>query len=161
MDSNICVICLEQMDNSTFTLKSCKHTFHSHCIHQWLSTNSTCPICRDFIYQVFKCSLVKYQLFPGIKKTNGFMKIENKNLIFSHNNLNYIVIPINRIFRFSLLNKCIQLDVKLNSASKMKKYTFNFYNPNISLKIFNYLNEFTNNLYLDNLRITSNNINNA
>ncbi|WOH09046.1 hypothetical protein DCAR_0728499 [Daucus carota subsp. sativus] len=43
-----CCICLgifEEQDKVKVVPK-CGHCFHSHCVDQWLSTHSTCPLCR-------------------------------------------------------------------------------------------------------------------
>ena len=42
----ICPICHNELRTGTETLL-CQHTFHTMCIHRWLRTSSTCPICRS------------------------------------------------------------------------------------------------------------------
>jgi Ring finger domain len=38
-----CPICLGELVTTT----KCGHKFHSSCIHKWLETNDSCPMCRD------------------------------------------------------------------------------------------------------------------
>ncbi|XP_052204396.1 E3 ubiquitin ligase BIG BROTHER-related [Diospyros lotus] len=41
-----CVICrLEYEDGDTLTVLSCKHSYHSECINNWLRINKVCPVC--------------------------------------------------------------------------------------------------------------------
>lgn len=41
-----CVICrLDYEDGETLTLLSCKHSYHSDCINNWLKINKVCPVC--------------------------------------------------------------------------------------------------------------------
>jgi len=41
-----CVICrLDYEDGETLTLLSCKHSYHSECINNWLKINKVCPVC--------------------------------------------------------------------------------------------------------------------
>ena len=47
--SNVCCICLEDLYPSDIVglLFHCRHfTFHLACIQQWLTSNTTCPMCR-------------------------------------------------------------------------------------------------------------------
>ncbi|KAH7577014.1 hypothetical protein ACOSP7_002267 [Xanthoceras sorbifolium] len=43
-----CSVCLSNLENQEMArmLPNCKHTFHAECIDMWLSSHSTCPICR-------------------------------------------------------------------------------------------------------------------
>ena len=45
-----CSICLELLNSSDheycLSITKCNHTFHESCIVTWLSTKTTCPICR-------------------------------------------------------------------------------------------------------------------
>ncbi|KAL0539239.1 hypothetical protein IC582_023422 [Cucumis melo] len=41
-----CVICrLDFEDGETLTVLSCKHSYHSDCITNWLKINKVCPVC--------------------------------------------------------------------------------------------------------------------
>ncbi|XP_022743330.1 E3 ubiquitin ligase BIG BROTHER-related-like isoform X2 [Durio zibethinus] len=41
-----CVIChVDYDDGDSLTLLSCKHSYHSECINNWLKINKVCPIC--------------------------------------------------------------------------------------------------------------------
>lgn len=49
-----CIICLDQdtSDNAGQTTLPCSHTFHTHCIAQWVDLDSRCPICRGGVRPV-------------------------------------------------------------------------------------------------------------
>ncbi|GJU51858.1 E3 ubiquitin ligase BIG BROTHER-related protein [Tanacetum coccineum] len=41
-----CVICrLDYEDADNLILLSCKHSYHSECIANWLQINKVCPVC--------------------------------------------------------------------------------------------------------------------
>ncbi|KAF8021741.1 hypothetical protein BT93_G2018 [Corymbia citriodora subsp. variegata] len=41
-----CVICrLDYEDGEMLTVLSCKHSYHSECINDWLKINKVCPVC--------------------------------------------------------------------------------------------------------------------
>ena len=45
-----CPICLEKFNISEETLQMpCKHCFHEECLKKWLSTDNTCPVCRQVL----------------------------------------------------------------------------------------------------------------
>ncbi|GFS34761.1 RING/U-box superfamily protein [Actinidia rufa] len=43
-----CAVCLSSLEDGEMArvLPNCRHTFHVACIDRWLSSQSTCPICR-------------------------------------------------------------------------------------------------------------------
>lgn len=43
-----CSVCLGEFDNcnSVRLLPECEHAFHRRCIDMWLTSHSTCPVCR-------------------------------------------------------------------------------------------------------------------
>ena len=46
-------MCLDeyQLHEKLQLLPVCKHSFHVECIDEWLSKNTTCPICRTSLLQ--------------------------------------------------------------------------------------------------------------
>ena len=62
MSSRFCTICQHQYDDQDLlAITRCRHYFHRHCIFDWLSRSSTCPICRC---AVTRTSLLEYYLPP-------------------------------------------------------------------------------------------------
>lgn len=51
-DENVCVICLESLDDKQSIHFHCGHIFHLHCILEWIynlfekNADISCPICR-------------------------------------------------------------------------------------------------------------------
>lgn len=46
-----CCICLDEFENGerVKVLPRCNHCYHPHCVNKWLTTHSTCPLCRASI----------------------------------------------------------------------------------------------------------------
>lgn len=46
-----CAVCLNNLEDGEMTrfLPNCEHNFHVACIDTWLSTNTTCPVCRTAV----------------------------------------------------------------------------------------------------------------
>jgi hypothetical protein len=45
-----CTICLDSITSDQETLQMpCNHYFHKGCLEKWLSTDNTCPICRQVL----------------------------------------------------------------------------------------------------------------
>ena len=42
-----CPITMERIDLSSACVSPCYHCFQAEAIRTWLSTNSTCPVCRE------------------------------------------------------------------------------------------------------------------
>lgn len=44
-ECSVCLCLLEEKDTARM-LPNCKHVFHVTCVDTWLTTHSTCPVCR-------------------------------------------------------------------------------------------------------------------
>jgi len=46
-----CCVCLGEFEikEELLQIPLCKHVFHVECIHHWLHSNSTCPLCRRLV----------------------------------------------------------------------------------------------------------------
>lgn len=42
-----CPITMEPIDSASICVSPCYHCFEAEAIRTWLSTNSTCPVCRE------------------------------------------------------------------------------------------------------------------
>lgn len=42
-----CPITMEPIDSASICVSPCYHSFQAEAIRTWLSTNSTCPVCRE------------------------------------------------------------------------------------------------------------------
>ncbi|KAJ0048495.1 hypothetical protein Pint_14890 [Pistacia integerrima] len=53
-----CCVCLGEfeMKEELLQVPLCKHVFHIECIHHWLHSNTTCPLCRCSVIPVTKLS---------------------------------------------------------------------------------------------------------
>ncbi|KAK9061724.1 hypothetical protein SSX86_018907 [Deinandra increscens subsp. villosa] len=62
-----CAVCLSEFVESDELrlLPTCSHAFHINCIDTWLQSNSTCPLCRDTIYN------------PGISLDNPIFEFDD------------------------------------------------------------------------------------
>nr|XP_043612798.1 probable E3 ubiquitin-protein ligase RHA4A [Erigeron canadensis] len=49
---SVCCVCLGEfeLNEELIQVPSCKHVFHKECIHHWLQSNSTCPLCRCCVF---------------------------------------------------------------------------------------------------------------
>ncbi|XP_027346400.1 probable E3 ubiquitin-protein ligase RHA4A isoform X2 [Abrus precatorius] len=53
---SLCCVCLGEFElkEEVLQIPYCKHVFHIDCIHHWLQSNSTCPLCRCSIIPTTK-----------------------------------------------------------------------------------------------------------
>ncbi|XP_071706783.1 probable E3 ubiquitin-protein ligase RHA4A [Rutidosis leptorrhynchoides] len=49
---SVCCVCLGEFElkEELIQVPSCKHVFHKECLHHWLQSNSTCPLCRCCVF---------------------------------------------------------------------------------------------------------------
>ncbi|CAL5191006.1 unnamed protein product [Lathyrus oleraceus] len=49
-----CAVCLCKIgEGEVIRVLRCEHVFHKDCIDKWISIkNSTCPLCRESVYEV-------------------------------------------------------------------------------------------------------------
>ncbi|KAJ4982185.1 hypothetical protein NE237_033022 [Protea cynaroides] len=68
LDQMECIICLSSIEDGEKTriLPNCKHMFHVECIDMWLSSHSTCPICRTGAEPQAPPSLQTHQAEVGV-----------------------------------------------------------------------------------------------
>ncbi|WZZ15717.1 hypothetical protein YC2023_108806 [Brassica napus] len=72
-----CAICLNEFDDGEELrlMPACSHAFHAPCIDVWLSSRSTCPVCRDNL-----APKPGNNIYPFIRpRTNQDMDLEMAN----------------------------------------------------------------------------------
>jgi len=99
LENNICLICYENIlpslkienMNCYFKLCKCNVNIHPKCLEIWYNKNSTCPICRKFIFKNKNKNKNNTQKILIINKNiNSFLKF----LV--------IMLSLNYIFNFYL-----------------------------------------------------------
>ena len=63
-----CSICLERLEKANISSAnwlSCNHTFHEHCLIEWLKRSGSCPICRSIPRQAIGSAVVDVMV-PGL-----------------------------------------------------------------------------------------------
>jgi hypothetical protein len=64
----LCSICWEVMDEeegNLFTITSCSHTYHKHCIARWKETSRKCPCCRGPLPDEIGPTLSRLRTLPA------------------------------------------------------------------------------------------------
>lgn len=71
---SVCCVCLGEfeMNEELIQVPSCKHVFHKDCIHHWLQSNSTCPLCRCCVFLAVGpiSRPVRPQIQPNMQEPN-------------------------------------------------------------------------------------------
>ena len=54
--NNKCMICLDDISQKNMGITKCNHTFCFNCLYNWISTNNSCPTCRNKLtnHEIFK-----------------------------------------------------------------------------------------------------------
>ncbi|XP_074839639.1 leukemia NUP98 fusion partner 1 [Carettochelys insculpta] len=50
-DSDLCVICHDDLKTGSIIILHCMHSFHKECIEKWLLKKPTCPTCRIHVLE--------------------------------------------------------------------------------------------------------------
>ena len=71
-----CAICFEDYNRNTNSTLSCKHSFHTSCIGEWLKTSPTCPCCRHILAPLEAWYASKQSIIPKpINTTNNTISL--------------------------------------------------------------------------------------
>ncbi len=54
-----CTICQNKLvKGDDIYVTDCKHYFHKDCINKWFENSYNCPICRNFVYDIYDVNLI-------------------------------------------------------------------------------------------------------
>ncbi|EOA22644.1 hypothetical protein CARUB_v10003314mg [Capsella rubella] len=88
-----CAICLSDFEDQERLrwLPPCSHTFHANCIDVWLSSRSTCPVCRA----ILSLEQGENSTYPSMdveegNAQRGFQEPSNERSSQGNSNANYI-----------------------------------------------------------------------
>ena len=83
-NNDVCSICYDVIkdDHACVSLNSCKHTFHTSCLDEWVKYNKgKCPECRKYIYSSITYDMEKRQVKEGFEHLEEFAeKLTDKDL---------------------------------------------------------------------------------
>jgi len=48
-EKNECIICLDDVEREWKKLE-CRHSYHRHCIEEWIRVSAKCPLCMTHIH---------------------------------------------------------------------------------------------------------------
>lgn len=128
IEDDVCIICQENLINEEcFTLKECKHKYHTNCIISWFRNgDSRCPLCGD-----------KGIGYINNKENYRYLSMRNQQMLID------IRYYINR--KSNLKNElCIKLRKKYEKLNELEeqlqttKSEYNNYIRNLKNKLINY-----------------------
>lgn len=75
-----CCVCLGEFEikEELLQVPLCKHLFHIECIHHWLHSNTTCPLCRCSVIPIIKLS--NPAATPGVSESQQQEEDANSNV---------------------------------------------------------------------------------
>jgi len=54
-----CPICTEDLlKGEEIYITDCKHYYHKKCIIKWFQNSYNCPLCRNFVYDIYDVNLI-------------------------------------------------------------------------------------------------------
>jgi hypothetical protein len=71
-----CAICLNTLDEHSFTIPECSHKFHSNCLLSWFRSNTSCPTCRG---NFRKDDLTYSQIKTRFRMLSNYSRRKNAN----------------------------------------------------------------------------------
>lgn len=87
-NSDTCAICVGEfeIDEEVLEHPICRHTYHWECLHEWLVTKRSCPICREGT----RLSLIRHLAnlrdeMKEMKELKEFEKVDEKDIEGSKN----------------------------------------------------------------------------
>ena len=107
-----CPICYDV--NPTYVTR-CNHKFHEKCIKLWLTKNSTCPMCRHSLKDVF----ILKNKFKLKRKIQCF-----KHHIIIYNSFSKYYVPCNNLKLVDIDIYKHQLTIEAKIKTKLKKIIF-------------------------------------
>ena len=131
-----CPICFDNINNDDDKkILNCGHIFHKYCIDCWNKINPTCPYCRKYVNNFFKCSLKTKLIYKKCKiflYENKFSKIIIKIYSLFGREIKQYIIPTTFIKVIERKNNICEFYFKKTTNSKIIKYIFKFNNNNIT-----------------------------
>lgn len=78
-----CSICMDDfLSNDSVVPLNCTHTFHSHCISDWVKYKADCPICRESIsYQLHSLQQKEDELLIKVMELTGKNREDLNNIV--------------------------------------------------------------------------------
>ncbi|KAK9163890.1 hypothetical protein Syun_004792 [Stephania yunnanensis] len=89
-----CAVCLSEFEEQETLrwLPKCDHVFHPDCIDAWLSSHSTCPVCRSDLSDLSVAAPTPTTLIPITTIPTPISTNEDREIQFQNQSLNLIEI---------------------------------------------------------------------